>query len=110
MEVIEYLDGVRGVVLLEVDSHFLPESSCPRHQATTEGVAWLARSLSSKPCQLEGLTLTCAAGLGRGPHESWSETTPVELTSAESVDPCTDAFVLRRVDSDTTLHGSGRFL
>ena len=110
VEVIEYLDGVRGVVLLEVDPHLLSESSCPRHQATTEGVAWLARSLSCRPCQLEGLTLTCAAGLGRGPHELWSEITPVELTSAGSFDPCTDAFVLRRVARETTLHGSGRFL
>ena len=40
----------------------------------------------------------------------WSEITPVELTSAGSFDPCTDAFVLRRVARDTTLHGSGRFL
>ncbi len=39
VEVIEYLDGVRGVILLEVDLYLFPESSCPRHQATTEGVA-----------------------------------------------------------------------
>ncbi len=39
VEVVENLDSVRGVVLLKVDPHLLAESSCPRHQATTVGVA-----------------------------------------------------------------------
>jgi hypothetical protein len=54
--------------------------------------------------------LICAAKRGMGPQESWSETTPVALTSAGSDDPSADAFVLRRVARDTTLQGSGRFL
>ncbi len=110
VEVIENLDSVRGVVLLEVNPHLLTESSCPRHQATTVGVAWLARSLSCRPCQLAGLTLICAAKRGMGRQESWSETTPVALTSTGSDDPGADAFVLRKVARETTLHGSGRFL
>ena len=110
VEVVENLDSVRGVILLEVDPHLLAESSCPRHQATTVGVALLARSLSCRPCQLEGLTLICATRYGIGPQESWSETTPVALTSTWSSDPRAVTFVLRRVASETTLHGSGRFL
>jgi len=110
VEVIENLDSVRGVVLLEVNPHLLTESSCPRHQATTVGVAWLARSLSCRPCQLAGLTLICAAKRGMGRQESWSETIPVALTSTGSDDPGVDAFVLRKVARETTLHGSGRFL
>ena len=110
VEVVENLDGVRGVVLLEVDSYLLAESPCPRHQATTVGVARFARNLSCRPCQLEGLTLICAARRGIGPQESSSETTPEELTSAGSDDPSAGSFVLRRVARDTTLHGSGRFL
>ena len=39
VEVVEYLDGVRGVILLEINQHLLAESLCPRHQATTVGVA-----------------------------------------------------------------------
>ena len=110
VEMIENLDSVRGGVLLERNSHLLTESSCPGHQATTVGVAWLARSLSCRPCQLAGLTLICAAKRGMGRQESWSETTPVALTSAGSDDPDADAFVLLRVARETTLHGSGRFL
>jgi hypothetical protein len=37
--VVEYLDGVRGVILLEVNPHLFAKSLCPRHQATTTGVA-----------------------------------------------------------------------
>ena len=70
VEVVENLDSVRGVVLLEVNPHLLTESSCPRHQATTVGVALLARSLSCRPRQLEGLTLICATRCGIGPQES----------------------------------------
>ena len=54
--------------------------------------------------------MICATRCGIGPQESWSETTPVALTSVESDDPSAAAFVLRRVASETTLHGSGRFL
>ena len=110
VEVVENLDSVRGVVLFKVDPYLLAESSCPRHQATTVGVALLARSLSCRPCQLEGLTLICATKCGIGLHESWSETTPVALTSAGSGDLSAVAFVLCRVARETTLHGSGRFL
>ncbi len=110
IEVVENLDSVSGVVLLEVDSYLLAESPCPRHQTTTVGVARFARNLSCRPCQLEGLTLICAARRGIGPQESSSETTPEELTSAGSDDPSAGSFVLRRVARDTTLHGSGRFL
>ena len=39
VEVVENLDSVRGVILLDIDPHLLAESSCPRHQATTVGVA-----------------------------------------------------------------------
>ena len=39
VEVVENLDSVRGVVLFKVDPYLLAESSCPRHQATTVGVA-----------------------------------------------------------------------
>ena len=110
IEVVENLDSVSGVVLLEVDSYLLAESPCPRHQTTTVGVARFARNLSCRPCQLEGLTLICAARRGIGPQESSSETTPEELTSTGSDDPRAGSFVLRRVARDTTLHGSGRFL
>ena len=34
IQMIEYLDGVGGVVLFEVDPYFLTEASRPRHQAT----------------------------------------------------------------------------
>jgi len=110
VEVVEYLDGVRGVIILEVNQYLLAEPFCPRHQTTTVGVARLARSLSCRPCQLEGLTLICATRCGMGFQESWSETTPVALTSVWSSDPRVVTFVLRRVASETTLHGSGRFL
>ena len=110
VEVVENLDSVRGVVLLEVDSYLLAKSPCPRHQATTVGVARFARNLSRRPCQLEGLTLICAARRGIGPQESSSETTPEKLTSAGFDDSSAGPFVLRRVARDTTLHGSGRFL
>ena len=39
VEVVEYLDGVRGVILLKVNPHLFSKSLCPRHQATTVGVA-----------------------------------------------------------------------
>jgi len=39
VEMVKYLDSVRGVVLLEVNSHLLTESPCSGHQATTGGVA-----------------------------------------------------------------------
>ena len=107
---VEYLDSIRSFIFLEVNQHLFAESLCPRHQATTVGVAWLARSLSCRPCKLAGLTLICAAKRGMGRQESWSETTPVALTSTGSDDPGTDAFVLRKVARETTLHGSGRFL
>ena len=110
VEMVEYLDSVRSFIFLEVNPHLFAESLCPRHQATTVGVARLARSLSCRPCQLEGLTLTCATRCGMGFQESWSETTPVALTSVWSSDPRVVTFVLRRVASETTLHGSGRFL
>ena len=54
--------------------------------------------------------MICATRCGIGLHESWSETTPVALTSVGSSDPSAVVFVLRRVASETTLHGSGRFL
>jgi hypothetical protein len=38
VEMVKYLDSVRGVVLFEVNSHLLTESPCPRHQATAVGV------------------------------------------------------------------------
>ena len=110
IEVVENLDSVRSVVLFEVDPYLFTESSCPRHQATTAGAARFARNLSRRPCQLEGLTLICAARRGMGSQESPSETTPEELTSTGSDDPRASPFVLRRVARDTTLHGSGRFL
>lgn len=39
IQMIEYLDGVGGVVLLEVDPYFLTEASRLRHQATA---VWIA--------------------------------------------------------------------
>jgi len=38
VEVVEYLDGVCGVILLEVNPYLFAKSLCPRHQATTVGV------------------------------------------------------------------------
>ena len=110
VQVIEDLDGVGGVVLLEVDPDLLTKSSCPGHQATTVGAVQLACSLSRSPAQLDGLTLICAAMRGIGPQESASETTPAELTSVVGAGCGTGPFVLRRVARETTLHGSGRFL
>lgn len=47
---------------------------------------------------------------GIGNQESVVETTPVLLTSSGLEYGLVLAFVLRRVASETTLHGSGRFL
>ena len=107
---IEYLDSICRVVLLEVYSDFLSQSSSSRHQATTVGVARLARTLACRPFQLEGETFTGAAGSDIGIQELVVETTPVLLTISGLGWGLVLVFVLCKVASETTLHGSGRFL
>ena len=110
IQVIEYLYSVRRVIFFEICPDLFAQPPCPRHQATAVGVARLASTLSCRPFQLEGDTFTGAAGGGIGIQESVVDTTPVLLTSSELVLDLMLVFVLCRVASETTLHGSGRFL
>tara|TARA_B100000029_G_scaffold508349_1_gene594996 strand:- start:120 stop:485 length:366 start_codon:yes stop_codon:yes gene_type:complete len=110
IQVIEYLHCVRSVIFFKICPDLFAEPSCSRHQTTAVGVARLANTLSCRPFQLEGDTFTGAAGGDIGIQESVVETTPVLLTSSDLVLDLMLVFVLCKVASETTLHGSGRFL